>query len=221
MEFPEKTIINQKIPKKRFYDNIKLKTKIKNRFKEEIDSIIFRNKFSKKTIGIEKTKEVEEIFIFEIKLKENKYLEQIESLLKIIDKAIPYPILFKFNIHNNIIYKIAIKRRNEININYSIIDFYETKIINKKEENKFKEDLLKEFNSINLINLYRNIVKLLISKKYNQNQDFQKIIIKEKKQKEIKEKLKILENKLVKEKQTDKQFELYKQIKKLKEELKE
>jgi hypothetical protein len=120
MELPKKTIINQKIPKQRFYDNIELKTKIKNRFKEEIGSITLKNKFSKETIGIEKTKEVEEIFILEIKLKENKYLEKIESLLEIIDKAIPYPILYKFNIHNQIIYKIAIKRRNEVNINHFI-----------------------------------------------------------------------------------------------------
>ncbi|MCA9497394.1 MAG: DUF4391 domain-containing protein, partial [Nanoarchaeota archaeon] len=86
INFPKSTIIEKKIPKTRFYENIELSSKIKQKFVNYIDSIYLMNKFSKDTININPTNEVEEIFVFKVILKSEKYLSSVDELLLIIDR---------------------------------------------------------------------------------------------------------------------------------------
>ncbi|MBW6519017.1 MAG: DUF4391 domain-containing protein, partial [ANME-2 cluster archaeon] len=43
--FPESTIIGRKIPKISFYENVVLSSSIKKKFVEQIDKVVFTNKF--------------------------------------------------------------------------------------------------------------------------------------------------------------------------------
>lgn len=212
MNLPKKTFVGKKIPKQKFYNNIDLKASVKKKFIDIFESITFLNKFSSDTLGIIKSKEVEEIFIFDIKLKKDFYFDKIEPLLEIIDKSIPYPILFRFELDSRIIFKIASKRRSESNVNNSIVDFYMT-----KEFDSFEKEFSKIFNALNMKVLYENILKLFISVKVSEN--IEDTLEKEKRFKEINLEISKLEKLILKEKQADREYELHCKIKKLKEEL--
>ena len=57
MIFPKKTEFNNKIPKERFYENLDIPNKIKERFKKEISAIYLKNKLSNDTLHIKGYKE--------------------------------------------------------------------------------------------------------------------------------------------------------------------
>jgi len=221
MKLPEKTIIGKKIPKQRFYENIELKPALKKKFTEIISSITFTHKFSQETLNLQKTKEVEEVLLFEIKLKDNADIAKIDPLLEIIDKSVPYPILFRFNLDSDTLFTIASKKRNESNINKSIIDFYLKRTIKKKELSEFEEEFKSVLNALNIKIVYENILKLFVHKKLvKTNQPIEETLTNEKKHQETMYEIKKLESLMLKEKQPDREYGYHKKIKELKKKLK-
>ncbi|ABR54064.1 conserved hypothetical protein [Methanococcus vannielii SB] len=228
IHFPKSTEVLKKIPKNKFYniENCELDRKTVQKFTDYIDSIYITNKISKHTININPTKNFEELLVFQVNLKDKKYFEKIEELLEIIDKFIPYPILFQI-IHNDYkIYKIAHKTKNKIDSNKCIVDIYLTK------ENFDTENSNMLFNSNNLDIFYERLLKLFlddfkIPNTFEDNDDhpeersfeIEKSIENYKKFRERYKELEILEKKVLKEKQPDKQFKIYNEIKRIKKEL--
>lgn len=215
MNILKQTYIGKKIPKKRFYENIKLSNKLQKKFVNYIDSIILLNKFSKDNLNILKSKEVEEIFIFEIKLKSNEYLHKVEELLEIIDRNIQYHILFKIILENKIVCKIGHKIRNQSDSSKYVVDTYFTKKFNSEKE--FEKKILTVFNAINMKALYENILKLFLDFK---GRKIEEKIKKQKNYEFLKQNIKELKIKLDKEKQADRQYEIHKELNIMKKELK-
>jgi len=212
MIFPKSTIVDKKIPKQRFYDHADITVPLRKKFIDQIERITFSNKFSKETLNIPKTNEVEEIFVFDIILKDNKYLDKIEDVLTVIDKSVPYPILYRFEMGSAVVYKIAHKLRNKNDMNKTVVDIYFT-----------KDNLdipLEIFNSLNLKILYERILRLFLNG-LNEHEyiNIEKTIISYKSKESLKKELEVLEKKILKEKQADKQYELHCKIKGLKMEI--
>ena len=88
---PKSTEYNKRIPKAQFYRNLNLPTKLKQQFVDEIDTIIWRNKISPDTMAISAGEEVTEIEVIEIRLHQKSVSKNI---LEILDRGIPYHILF-------------------------------------------------------------------------------------------------------------------------------
>ena len=91
MEFfdlPHSTIIRRFVAKSLF-DSV-TNTKQKAMFTNDIAKIMWCNTLSSETTNLPHN-EIEEIQIFSIELKEKK---EIKSILEIIDKTIPYHIIF-------------------------------------------------------------------------------------------------------------------------------
>ena len=209
---PKTTIVRKKIPKQRFYDNAELTPTLRRKFIDQIDEIIFANKFSKDTINIPGTPDVEEIFLFDLSLKDNSYINNIESVLTVIDKAIPYPILYRFKFTNFVEYKIAYKKRNQNDINKSIVDTYFTRKVPKSELDSFNAEFDRVFNALNMKVLYENLLKLFLLGKEGTTEE---LIEKEKERICTEKEIERLEKLLKTEKQADKQYELHKKIKDL------
>lgn len=209
MIFPDSTLLNQKIPKERFYDKAEIEGSLKKRFQEEISSIHLKNKLSKDTLGIKGTKDVEEVFIFSIALKSEKYLEKIEDLLLLIDRAIPYPILYEIEFDSKIVYKIAYKERNKASANDSVVDVYFTKEIEKNDK-KFEKVAKDVFNSINLEILYEKLIKLILNKQTNK--PIKELVENYKRSLVLTKEIEALENKARNEKQHDKHFKLMNEL---------
>lgn len=215
--FPESTIIGRKIPKKSFYENVQLSTSIKKKFVEQIDKIVFANKFSKDTLNIPKTAEVEEVFVFDISLKDNAYLDKIEGVLGVIDQSVPYPILYQFKLREFVVYKIAYKKRNKNNPNKSVVDVYLSKKIPVNELDSFYNELDRIFNALDMEILYENLIKLFL---HEQKGSLDESVEEEKNQMYVLSEIGRLEKLMLREKQPDRQYELHNEVNKLKKEFK-
>ena len=209
--FPKSTKLVKNIPKNTFYERADMTPSVKRKFVDYVVSIYLAHKLSKDTLNIKPTKNVEEIFVFEIKLKEIKYLDKIEDILSVIDKSVPYPILFVILVDNKkVMYKIAYKQRNKVDGDKSVIDVYLS--LDELELNK------KIFNSLNLEIFYERLLRLFLEG-YDKL-DIAEAIYKYKNKLALTKELEMLEKKVIQEKQPDRQYELHKQIKSIKKELK-
>jgi len=149
--FPESTYLGSKIFKKQFYENAQLTTQDKIAFKDDVESIIWRNTLKPNTINIPTFKktitdnneningdsnqsyniEYLEIAIIEVTLKQNKRHKRIAE---IIQRAIPYPTLIVFLFNNeqnteefNFSLNLAIKRMSKAdNSKLTVERFYNT-----------------------------------------------------------------------------------------------
>lgn len=88
---PKSTEFNRRIPKQKFYENLSVSSTLKRIFVEQIKGIWWRNKIAATTINLAAGETVTEIEIFEICLSAPLLNE---TVLRQIDKEIPYHILF-------------------------------------------------------------------------------------------------------------------------------
>lgn len=198
-ELPKSTIVNRFIPKNAFDDFTN--SSQKKKFTDTIDKITWLNKLSKDTINLDGN-DVKEIQIFEIKLKTK---EKIQPLLNIIDKAIPYHIIFIVTFGEET-YLSTSKKHNHINNeNTAVIDWNFTsdwQFITKKEISlNLKESIDFIFTDFcsQISGFYdKNIVDIIESDKKKSN---------------LKKQLEVLEIKIKKEKQFNLKIELNNKIK--------
>lgn len=85
------TEFNKRIPKQKFYENIAVTPAMKKAFVEQIKIIYWRNKIATTTLNLAAGEQVTEIEVFEVRLSAPKL---DESVLRQIDREIPYHILF-------------------------------------------------------------------------------------------------------------------------------
>lgn len=194
LSIPNSCKVNKILPKKTFYNKVGINSNIKDVFINQIDKITWLHKISFETIGMPKTKEVEEIEIFQIDIKE-KIIPS--SIIKSITKNISYPILFVIKYGDNYCYAIRVED-NIYNTNWN-------------------EEISIDYNAISLEVLYQNIVKSII-KEQASYKDFNTLITNKSKQLELEKRLNMLENKLKQEKQFNRKVELNQEIRKIKEE---
>lgn len=216
--FPDYTKVEKKIPKTKFYENTEISSKLKKKFVDFIDSIFIRNHLSQNTLNLSPTKNIEEFFVFEIILKDSKYINNIEDLLLCIDRSIPYPILFCFKLKDRYVLKVAKKTRNKVDEDKFVVDIYLTKEVLFCELDNFEKEIKeKVLSSLNLEVLYNELLKLFLV--VNSNCDVDELIEKHKKVENLKKEIEKLEKIVITEKQTDKQFEFYKELELKKKEL--
>ena len=194
INLPKICIVDKFIPKKTFYEKVNIASNVKNEFIDLIDKIVWKYKLSEDTIKINKTKEVEEIEIFEITLKERKIPK---SVINIIIKAIPYKILFVLKYKEDSCYAM-----NAEQTYFS----------------KWNEDIKFDFTGINLESIYQNIVKKIINEESN-NSTFSDIIKNKQLKEQLLKKMDILKNKIRQEKQFNKKVELNQELRRLEKEL--
>lgn len=195
---PKECVVDKFIPKKIFYEKVSLSSSLKQEFVDKVDKIYWRYKISEDTLNISKAKNIEEIEIFELTLKERV---NCQNIIKVITKNIPYIILFEICYNDEVQY--AIKHNDDI---------YFT---------NWNEKIDFNFYGIDLNIVYENIIRSVtnISK---QDNNINKELEKDKRLKEIQREIERLEGKIKTEKQFNKKVELNKNIlelKKQKEEL--
>ena len=123
---PKQTQVNKSIPKNAFDSYIN--SKQKKLFVDIIERIRWTNKLSVETINLE-GKEISEIQIFEVALRQK---DNIEKLLEIIDKSIPYHIIFVLNFEDQVKISVAQKHLHPTNENNTVIDWtFKSEWLNK------------------------------------------------------------------------------------------
>ena len=89
--WPAQAAVNRPVPKTKIYAHAKPTAALRALFVEQVESITWAYKLAPETINLPAKPDVPEIEVFEIALK---LPDVSHSVLRCIDKAIPFPILF-------------------------------------------------------------------------------------------------------------------------------
>ena len=207
-DYPVKARFGRKIAKSKLYENASVNTKLKDKFINQIDKIIWQYKLAPSTLNLDATDKVPEIQVFDIFIKSNQ-IDQ--ALLEVIDKAIPLPIIFQIHRDNKVKVKAAYKRPSgSANNKWVIESYFESEWLDKDTAKQPMPQAL------DLGKLYEQILKSLMpvevtSSKTMQTLDEQVGIINQ--ISSLQKELDKLNSKYKKEKQANRQFEIHKQIK--------
>lgn len=132
---PPSTKIQKVIPKNAFdkYTNAKQK----KLFSDKIQRITWTNKIAFDTVNLTGT-DVSEIQLFKIELKEKTV---IKDLLSIIEKSIPYHIIFWIEFSDEFYISTSVKHLHPQNENVAVIDYTFTSDWKLVEDNTYKIEL--------------------------------------------------------------------------------
>lgn len=194
MDLPENAIVNKFIAKTKFYEKASLSSKLQNEFISKIQRITWKYKLAEDTIGISKTDKVTEIQIFEIELKERVIPKNV---LKVIDKVIPYQILYQFVYKDSTAYGITLKENTTTHNCYF---------------SEWNEECHFDFTGIDLEKVYQKLIKAFITNEAKNKSDFDTIIDTDNKIKRLEKEIETLDNKIRKEQQFNRKVDLNKSL---------
>ncbi len=92
--YPPQTALRRVIPKTRIYDGAGASTALRERFAREVDQILWAHKLAPETLNLPATKSVPEIQIIHLHPKGDAIHDDI---LRAIDRAIPFPLIFEIH----------------------------------------------------------------------------------------------------------------------------
>lgn len=207
LNFPKSTEFNKRIPKQKFYENIAVTPAMKKAFVEQIKIIYWRNKIATTTLNLAAGEQVTEIEVFEVRLSAPKL---DESVLRQIDREIPYHILFLLKYEGRYQAVIGYKEAAAGKTAFKVDRYYSTDWLDK-------DDLPVHLEGLTLDAVYENFVRQIAGDVLvEENGTTLKESIEQQKQREQLEKqIAVLEAKIRKEKQPKKKFELVQQMKAL------
>lgn len=198
---PEKTIVNQKIPKEAFYKNLKLSSKLKKSLIDDVESIVVTHSLTNDSLGFESTTIIEEILLVTIDLRRIDYnISLIETILK----SNPHKLLIKLNFNNRLQYL-----------------FYENKLYKSAWKDSFDLDYQCDVKRLDKLWLYLIIQVLGFENNFDSNKDLIAVLEDYDKIKKLEVSIEVLERKIYKEVQPKKKFRLYKELQLLKQSLEE
>jgi hypothetical protein len=91
-DWPRAAAFGRVVPKNRIYDHAGANTALKDLFVREVDQIHWSHKLAPETINLAATKQVAEIQVFRITARTVALDTQV---LRAIDRAIPFPLIFE------------------------------------------------------------------------------------------------------------------------------
>ena len=109
-DWPRATAFGRVIPKNKIYEHSSANTALKDLFVRDVDRIIWSHKLSPETLRLEPNKKVPEIQVFRIIVR-TATLEH--DVLRAIDKAIPFPLIFELVHAGRVKVTAAYKRPSE------------------------------------------------------------------------------------------------------------
>lgn len=109
-QYPPQTALKRVIPKTRIYDGAKASTALRERFVREVDQIVWAHKLAPETLNLPATAAVPEIQVFRLTLKGDNLHDDI---LRAIDRAIPFPVMFELLAEERIQAAAAFKRPSD------------------------------------------------------------------------------------------------------------
>lgn len=209
---PKSTEFNRRIPKQKFYDNLSVTPAIKRIFIDQIKIIYWRNKIAASTMNLAGGQAVTEIEVFEIQLNQPSL---DEAVLKLIDKEIPYHILFLLTYDGKVQAWIGYKEATASGTGaFKVNRYYHTEWMPL-------DKLQLPLTGLNLDAVYENYVRQIAGDALNTDgrESLKESVDREKKQRELEKKIAGLEAKMRKEKQFNRQIEMNAELKNKKKEL--
>lgn len=208
--FPQTTEFNKRIPKQKFYENIDVSPALKRVFVEQIKLIHWRNKLSESTLNIALGQAVTEIEVIEIRLTQPQL---DESVLRQIDREIPYHILFVLSCGNKVQAWTGYKEAAESGkAAFKVNKYYHTDWM-------LEDELTLEIDGLNLDAVWENFIIQVGGVELEQGNDLAEQIELDDRKIKLSKDIEKLEKQARSEKQPNKKFQLAQQVKALKKQL--
>lgn len=211
---PKTTEFNKRIPKQKFYENMDISPVLKKVFVEQVKIIYWRNKIAASTTNLAVGSHVTEIEVFEVRLN-SPVLD--DSLLRQIDKEIPYHILFLLEYQGKyqawIGYKEAATSGNNA---FKVNGYYHTEWLTEDE-------LPLKVDGLSVDKVYENFVRQIagdaLRSETGKTESLKESVERDNRRQELKKQIAALQTKVRKERQLNKQVQLNAELKKLKKEM--
>ena len=211
---PKTTEFNKHIPKQKFYENINVTPALRRIFVEQIKVVYWRNKIAPSTINLEDGNDVTEIEVFEVKLN---CIPLDASVLRQIDKEIPYHIIFLLEYEGKYQAWTAYKEKAGSGSNAFKVDIYYHTDWGLEDELGLKLD------GLNMDAVYENYVRQIAGDVLHTGvaESLKESVERSKQIQLLQKQIVTLQKKIRKEKQLNRQIELNAELKCLRKELSE
>ena len=213
---PKTTEFNKRIPKQKFYENINVAPALRRIFVEQIKVVYWRNKIAPSTINLEAGNDVTEIEVFEVKLN---HAPLDVSVLRQIDKEIPYHIIFLLEYEGKYQAWTAYKEKAGSSSNAFKVDtYYHTDWL-------LEDELVLKLDGLNMDAVYENYVRQIsgdaLRVASGETESLKESVERSKQIQLLQRQIVTLQKKIRKEKQLNRQIELNAELKCLRKEISE
>ena len=120
-DYPTKAAVDKNVPKSKIYQHARLRTALKKKFVNEIGSIRWAYKLSPETVNLRSTESVPEIEVFVLEAKGGDISPDV---IRCIDNAIPFPIIYEVSGGGRTKIVAAYKRPSEGDASKWVTDIY-------------------------------------------------------------------------------------------------
>lgn len=119
--YPKQAAFGRNLPKTKIYEHTQLTKTMRNKFVSQIEKIVWQYKLAPETINLPSRKSAPEIEVFTITLKTRDIRIEV---LRTIDNAIPFPIIYELVFDGRIKVAAAFKRPSEADSLKWVTDIY-------------------------------------------------------------------------------------------------
>ena len=120
-DYPKNAAFGRVLPKNKIYEHGSPSAAVRQLFVRQVEQIVWQHKLAPETVNLKASKTVPEIQIFSITLKGD---ELNPELLRCIDLAIPFPIIFELRFDGKVKPVAAFKRPSEADASKWVISEY-------------------------------------------------------------------------------------------------
>lgn len=210
LDLPKGTVFDRRIPKQKLYNNLSVTTELKRVFIDQISTINWRNKIAASTVNVAVGETVEEIEVIEIHLRQPSLDERV---LQLIDREIPYHILFLLVHEDKAQFWIGYKEQSRGGTRaFKPGTYYHTEWMPQK-------DLELRLTGLNMDAVYEGFIRQIAGERLSDNAggDLGEAIARDERRQKLLREIAVLEKKALSEKQPRRKWELVEEIKKIKE----
>ncbi|EPR7492721.1 TPA: DUF4391 domain-containing protein [Kluyvera ascorbata] len=121
INYPKQAVFGRTLPKNKIYEHSGANTKLKELFVEQVEQIVWQYKLAPETINLPARPGVPELQIFSIQLKTS---ELNLDVLRCIDSAVQFPVIFELSFDGRTKVIAAYKRPNESDASRWVLSDY-------------------------------------------------------------------------------------------------
>lgn len=119
--FPGQAKVGRPVPKTKIYEHSQIGSALREKFVAQVEHIAWAYKLAPETLNLPARQEVPEIQVFDIELKD---AELDDEVLRAIDRAIPFPIIFQLHRGRQVCMMAAFKRPSQAEADKWVLDDY-------------------------------------------------------------------------------------------------
>jgi hypothetical protein len=221
INLPSSTFVGKVVPKEKFYSKCAVNTATKNLFVKYVEQIVWQNKLTAQTMAAEKGLLVNEIDVFEVKMKS---FECPRKLFEFIDQ----------NLHHHNVFVLTYDDKAKLFVNFKDKEKDETFLESFETPWMPTDEPVFNLFGSNMDEIYESIVRTAGAANINTNSSslslpkgeteqpkpsLKDYIIQSKQNQKIKAQIEKLEKKLANEKQFNRQVEIRAEIRNLEKEM--